>query len=144
MNELGDGRVLTSAPGLNRTADGPVLRCPVATSFPRERVQDLGVDFAISEATDDLFIENGTIAEVSGLDALPQRIRSCLSMGRGESPFYSDFGVRFDEFFEAFRNTPWLDRLMKLEVISRRRYPTTTPYWVAGTRRFNASRESGR
>jgi hypothetical protein len=123
MNELGDGRVLTSALGLNRTADGLVLRCPVATRFPRERVQDLGVDFAISEATDDLFIENGTIAEVSGLDALPQRIRSCLSMGRGKVLFHSDFGVRFDEFFEAFRNTPWLDRLMKLEVIRQAAIP---------------------
>jgi hypothetical protein len=123
LNELGDGRVLTGAPGIVRGVDGLVLRCPVAASFPRERAQELGSDWAVSESTDDLFIANGTFALVSGLDALPQRIRSCLSMQRGESPVHRDFGVRFDEFFEAFRDTQWLDRLMKLEVIRQASIP---------------------
>jgi hypothetical protein len=122
-NELGDGRLLTGAPGVSRSQDGLVLRCTVATGFPRSRAQDLGRDWAVSEPNDDLFVTHGKFALVSGIDALPQRIRSCLSMHRGESPFHRDFGVRFDEFFEAFRDTPWLDRLMKLEVVRQAAIP---------------------
>jgi hypothetical protein len=67
LNEFGDGRVLAGAPGASRGAHGLVLRCPVAASFPRQRAQELGSDWAVSEATDDLFIANGTFALSAGL-----------------------------------------------------------------------------
>jgi hypothetical protein len=46
-----------------------------------------------------------------------KRVREVLSMQRGESPFYPTFGMRFFEYFEAYRGTLWLDQLFKLDVV---------------------------
>jgi hypothetical protein len=35
----------------------------------------------------------------------------------------SDFGVRFAEYFDAFRNSPWLGRLLMLEVVRQSAIP---------------------
>jgi len=123
VNALGDGRSLSSAPTLTKTGDGYLVRCPVAPSFPRIEAQRLGSDWAISPETNDLFIENGQIARVSGVDALPQKVRSCLSLQRGESPFHRDYGARLAEYFEVFRGSPWLGQLLKLEVIRQAAIP---------------------
>jgi hypothetical protein len=100
-----------------------ILSCPVAPSFPRIEAQQLGSQWAVSPKTNDLFIENGQIARVSGLDSLPQNVRSCLSMQRGESPFHPDYGVRLAQYFDAFRDSPWLGHLLKLEVIRQAAIP---------------------
>ena len=124
MSALGDGRVLSGAPALTKTKDGYILQCPVAQSFPRIEAQRLGSDLAISPKTNDLYLdERGQIARVSGLDALPQKVRSCLSMQRGESSFHRDFGVRIAEYFDAFRGSDWLGQLVKLEVIRQAAIP---------------------
>lgn len=123
VNALGDGRVLTEAPALTKSGDGYLVRCPVAQSFPRIEARQLGSRWATSPETNDLFIEKGQIARVSGLDALPQNVRSCLSMQEGESPFHPDYGVRLARFFDAFRDSPWLGHLLKLEVIRQAAIP---------------------
>ena len=87
-NELGDGRVLLQAPSLTKQNDGYSLLCPVAPSSPRVDVQDLGSDYGPSPGnrrsiTDD----KGNIARVSGLEYLPQKVQSLLSVQRGESVF---------------------------------------------------------
>jgi hypothetical protein len=123
VNALGDGRVLTKAPTLTRNADGYLVGCAVAPGFPRIEAQQLGSQWAVSPKTNDLFIENGQIARVSGLDALPQNVRSCLSMQRGESPFHPDYGARLAQYFDAFRGSPWLGQLLKLEVIRQAAVP---------------------
>ena len=46
-------------------------------------------------------------------------------MQRGESPMNPDFGIRFFEYFEAYRGSPWLGLLMKLEVIRQAAIPYT-------------------
>jgi phage baseplate assembly protein W len=123
VNALGDGRVLSEAPDLDKLAAGYRVRCPVAASFPRIEAQQLGSQWAISPATDDLFVKNGQIARVSGLDALPQVVRSCLSLQRGEMMFQRDYGVRIADYFDAFRGSPWLAQLLKLEVIRQAAIP---------------------
>jgi len=123
LNEIGDGRVLTEAPSLSKSDVGYRIKCAVAPRFPRVSAQDLGSEWAISPTTNDLFIENGQIARVSGLAALPQRVRSCLSMQRGESFFNRDYGVRFAEYFEAFRGSPWLGHFLMLEVVRQAAIP---------------------
>jgi hypothetical protein len=80
VNALGDGRVVSAPPALDKLVTGYRVRCPVAASFSRIEAQQLGSDWAISPETGDLFVKNGQIARVSGLDALPQRVRSCLSL----------------------------------------------------------------
>jgi hypothetical protein len=124
VNALGDGPLLSKTPAVSKSGDGYLVKCSVAPSFPRIEAQRLGSDFAISPKTNDLYVdEKGQIARVSGLDALPQKVRSCLSMQRGESPFHGDFGVRIAQYFDAFRGSPWLAQLVKLEVIRQASIP---------------------
>ena len=123
VNALGDGRVLAEAPALSRSGDGYLVRCPVAPSFPRIEAGQLGSQWALSPKTDDIFAEKGKIARVSGLDALPQHVRSCLSMQRGESPFHPDFGVCLAQYSHDFRVSPLLGQLLKLELIRQAAVP---------------------
>lgn len=126
VNSLGDGRSL-AAPLIVEQANGAVVvTATVQPSFPRLAAEALPRDFALS-AAHDLFAEGGNIAMVSGVAALPQRILSCLSMRRGESPFHQDFGSRFSEYFALFGGSPWLDDLLKLEVIRLAAIPYEDP-----------------
>lgn len=123
-NELGDGRLLISAPSLATEAVGYRLICPVGPSFPRIDVQSIGSGLASHVDTNDLYLDRkGNIARVSGLDYFPQRIREVLSMQRGESPFNPNFGMRFFEYFEAYKDSPWLDLLLKLDVVRQAAIP---------------------
>jgi hypothetical protein len=62
---------------------------------------------------------------VSGLEALPQRIKTCLSHQKGESPFHRDFGTRFAEYYRLLRGSPWFEHFLKLEVIRQAAIPYT-------------------
>ena len=123
-NELGDGRVLIAAPSLTKQADGYTSVCSIAPGAPRVDAQKIGSGLAAHPETNDLYIdERGGIARVAGIDYLPQRMREVLSMQRGESPFSPTFGMRFFEYFEAYRGTPWLDLLFKLDVVRQASIP---------------------
>jgi hypothetical protein len=123
-NELGDGHVLIAAPRLTKQADGYRLLCPVAQGTQRVDAQKIGSGLAVHPKTEDLYLdESNDIARVSGVDYLPQRVREVLSMQRGESPFYRTFGMRFFEYFEAYRGSPWLDLLFKLDVVRQASIP---------------------
>ena len=71
----------------------------------------------------DLMTQGGNWAEVSGFDALPQQVKTCLSHQKGESPFYRDFGTRFADYYRLFSGSPWFERLLKLEVIRQAAIP---------------------
>jgi len=125
-NELGDGRVLSAAPKLEKQNDGYRIICPVASSFPRVDAQNIGSDMALHPETFDLYVDaSGDIARVSGLDYLPQRIQTSLSMQRGESFFHRSAGIRFYEYYQAYRDSPWLPLLMKLDVVREASIPFT-------------------
>ncbi len=57
------------------------------------------------------------------MDALPQRIRSCLSLRRKELIFHPEFGTRLADYYREFRTSPWLARLLKLEVVRQAAIP---------------------
>lgn len=123
-NDMGGGRVLVAPPTLTKSPEGAVLLCEVARSADRIDAQNLGSAWASHPETDDLYLdEKGNIARVSGLDFLPQMIRSILSMQRNESVFSPTFGMRFFEYFEAFRGSPWLDLLLKVDVVRQASIP---------------------
>lgn len=44
-------------------------------------------------------------------------------MQRGENAFSPTFGMRFFEYFEAYRGSPWLDQMFKLDVIRNASIP---------------------
>jgi hypothetical protein len=123
-DEIGDGRVLSSAPTLSRQSDGYLLICPVAPSVSRVDVQRIGSGTALHPETNDLYVDDrGNIARVSGLDYLPQKIQNSLSMQQGENVFAPHAGVRFFEFYGSFKGTPWLARMMKLDVVRQAAIP---------------------
>ena len=123
-NELGDGRVLVGAPTLTKGVDGYSLLCPVAPSSPRIDAQQLGSDLALHPETGDIYLdEKGDLARVSGLEYLPQHVQSLLSLNQGESVFAPRFGMSFLEYFESFNGSPWLDLLLKLDVVRQASIP---------------------
>ena len=123
VNFLGDGRALKGAPSMSREKNGGyIVRCPVLSSADRIRAADLPKDFALSD-NHDLMVQGGNIAVVSGVEALPQRVKTCLSHQKGESPFHRDFGTRFAEYYRLLSGSPWFGRLLKLEVIRQAAIP---------------------
>jgi hypothetical protein len=126
MNELGDGRQLIAPPSIERTERGYLVRCPIAKSFARLDAHRLPRDLALNDGHD-LFPENGLFAEVSGLNALPQKIKCLLSLQYGESPFYPSVGSRLTEYFELFRDSVWFAHMLKLEVIRQASIPYDDP-----------------
>jgi hypothetical protein len=127
VNCLGDGRVLRSAPSMTKEKTGDyIVRCPVLPSADRIRAADLPTDFALSEKHD-LTLKGGTIATVSGVAALPQRVKTCLSHQKGESPFHRDFGTRFAEYYRVLSGSKWFEHFLKLEVIRQAAIPYLDP-----------------
>jgi hypothetical protein len=62
---------------------------------------------------------------VSGIERLSQHVEMALSLQQGESPFYPQVGIRFFEYFEAYRGSPWLSLLMMLDVVREASIPLT-------------------
>ncbi|CAI2096379.1 Uncharacterised protein [Serratia fonticola] len=116
INALGDGRQLATAPSWRKDGNSIELTCSVKNRFPRKNAKNLGSTFA-TNASNDIYLINRGIAVVSGIKALPHKIRTTLSLIQGESPFYPKAGTRLKEYFDEFEDSPWLLRWIKLEVI---------------------------
>jgi len=115
VESFGEGRVLTAPPSW--VQNGPTCSASVHVRPPaaRKRAQDLGTDLALGE-DGDIFGRNGRMATVSGVEALPQKLRTCLSFRKGEW-IEPDFGSRIAEYVATYRGSTWLDQLLTLEVI---------------------------
>lgn len=132
VNSLGDGRQLVRPPAWKRNGRSVELSCVVEEKFPRIDANNLPRTFA-TNSSNDIFTAGGDIAMVEGLNALPQRIKECLSMLLGESPMHPKVGSRFKEYFDAFEDSPWLSRWIRLEVIRLACVPYNDPL---GDRRY--------
>jgi hypothetical protein len=122
VNSLGDGRVLKNPPSMFKENGGYVVRCPVLPRTDRIRAADLPKRWALSNGHD-LAAKDANWASVSGLEALPDQVKTCLSLQKGESPLHRDFGTRFAEYYRLLSGSPWLGRYMKLEVIRQAAIP---------------------
>ncbi len=111
-NELGDGRVLAQSPSWKRVDRGLEISLVVESPFPRTSAEDLGEDLEV-DSDGDL---KSTLATVSGLEALPQRINLVLWHQEGQY-FEPSFGTKIAEYFALFGSTLWFAKLVKLEVI---------------------------
>jgi hypothetical protein len=98
----------------------------VLPSADRIRAVDLPTDLALSD-DHDLMIAGGDLATVSGVEALPQQVKTCLSHQKGESPFHRDFGTRFAEYYRVLSGSPWFEHFLKLEVIRQAAIPYRDP-----------------
>ena len=127
VNELGDGRALRAKPSVTRETTGCyTVRCLVFPSAERIPAADIPKMWALSDSHD-LMTSNGKWAMVSGVDALPQQVKTCLSHQMGESPFHRDFGTRFAEYYNLLAGSPWLDRYLNLEIIRLAAIPYFNP-----------------
>jgi hypothetical protein len=127
VNFLGDGRALRGAPSMTmEKTGGYIIRCPVLPSADRIRAADLPTTWALSDSHD-LMAPSGKWALVSGLDALPQQVKTCLSHQKGESLFHRDFGTRFAEYYRLLSGSPWFEHFLKLEVIRQAAIPYIDP-----------------
>jgi hypothetical protein len=127
VNELGDGRAFRAKPSvIKEPTGGYTVQCPVFPSATRIPAADIPKSWALSESHD-LKTKNGNWAVVSGVDALPQQVKTCLSHQRGESPIHRDFGTRFAEYYNLLSGSPWFDRYLKLEVIRQAAIPYFDP-----------------
>lgn len=127
INLLGDGRQLATAPAWQKTDAGYVVACAVLQSFPRTNVHALPKDLALNRAHDLTSTTSGNLATVSGVAALPQMIQVNLSVQRGERFRDPKSGTRIKEYFDLFRHSEWLPRLIKLEVIRQACVPVEDP-----------------
>ncbi|TWC24307.1 hypothetical protein FBY06_102388 [Pseudomonas sp. SJZ085] len=116
VNELGDGRELLAAPSWSKTGNDCVITTLVKPSFPKIDVHQLPMTMALGD-DHDFQILNGSLARIRGLEALPQQVKTCLSMSRAESYFAPSYGTRIREYSVGFFGSPWLPRLIKLEAI---------------------------
>jgi hypothetical protein len=122
---LGDGWTLKATPSMAKDiAGGYIVRCPVLPRTARIRAADLPQDFDLSD-NHDLTVKSGNISMVSGLEALPQLVKTCLSLPKGESLFHPDFGTRFAEYYRQLSGSPWLEHFLKLELIRQAAIPYT-------------------
>jgi hypothetical protein len=80
-------------------------------------VLELPTDLALSDDHDLFLSSRGDIATVSGVDALPQRLKTCLSHQKGESPFHHDAGTRLGEYYRLLSDSPWFEHFLKLELM---------------------------
>jgi len=126
VNGLGEGRSLVGNVSVRRKGGKVLVGCQVAPSFPRTPAAQLPTDFALS-ARFDLTAESLDIATVSGLAALPQKLLTCLSMRRGESPFHQGFGSRLAEYWGNYMGTAWLEEMLKLDVVRLASIPYADP-----------------
>jgi hypothetical protein len=124
-NELGDGRVLSGAPSLEKYRGSYILFCPIESAFPRIDAQDLGSSYALQPETNDWYVDEKGLVRVAGLHYLPQKIQAVLSMQRGENLFAPSAGVRFLEFFQEYSGSPWLTWILTLDVVGQASIPFT-------------------
>jgi hypothetical protein len=83
-------------------------------------LRGLPTGFALSDEHDLMLTPGGSIAVVSGVDALPQRIKTGLSHQKCDCPFHRDFGTRFvAKYYQPFdpKRTDWAEFM---SVASRR------------------------
>lgn len=127
VNELGDGRALRAKPSFTKEPiGGYTVQCPVFPSAARIPAADLPKRWASADSHD-LTAQNGNWAMVSGVDALPDQVKTCLSHQRGESPVHRDFGTRFAEYYNLLAGSPCFEQYLKLEVIRQAAIPYTDP-----------------
>jgi hypothetical protein len=113
INELGDGRVLAAEPMWTKMSNGLLLTLTVESPMSRNSAQEIGADLALGP-DDDLYTD---LRLVSGVDALPQRIKLVLWHQKGQNKYSPQFGTRLAEYFHLFGTTHWFAQLVKLEAI---------------------------
>jgi hypothetical protein len=123
-NQMAEGRLLAAAPVFTHMAGRRLVHCTLQPAATRMSALTLPADWALNR-DGDINLKNGDIALVRGLEALPQRLRTTLSVQRGEMVFHPEFGTRLAEYHALLMDSPWLERVVKLEVIRQ----ASIPHW---------------
>lgn len=117
VNALGDGRLIEAAPEVTRRENEYEVLVPISAAHPRINATAFGSSMAQHPTTGDLYLENGHLAMVSGVEAFAQHMRGILSLAVGDNVYHPTAGTRISEFHRDYAENPWLDRLVKMEVV---------------------------
>jgi hypothetical protein len=105
----------------DRCGAGPTTCCP---SCAKCLLRSLGSGLKIFQNDPKLgpdhdlaLADDGDLATVSGIEAVAQKVSQVLSTQKGEWFVNRSFKTRLVEYFGVFHDSPWLDRMAKLEVI---------------------------
>lgn len=111
-----DGRNLVQSPAVFFEGERMFLKCAISPKTERISVDKIGLDIALDE-TGDLGIFNGDLKMIGGLERLPQLLYIYLSTIKGEIVTHPKLGVRLGEYYHLYKDTIWLDKIFKLEII---------------------------
>jgi len=116
VESQGDGRSLASI--TVAIQDGKtVVTCGTLAKHPRKDIADLGSDIAIGEDFD-IYMEDGDLHEISGIELALQELRLQLSANYGDYLKFPEVGSLFSMIYKKHRDNPTLlNRLAKMEVI---------------------------
>ena len=128
VGSLGDGRRLNGAMTIAAQGNGYLVRCPIEPSFARTPIQNFPSSLATSEETGDLYLRNGNIARVRGIEAFSQRLREALSMLRGESPMHLNYGSRLQNITGASAEAICWSPCLRSTLSVRRQFRTIPPH----------------
>lgn len=116
VESQGDGRIITGPMTWAQHDRFMRVTVPVAPRPPRRNPHDAGQDLALGEHGD-LFLEDGDLATVQGVEASIQTLFLVLSSNRGEWVLDLGFGSRWRELAERYSSDlGLLSRLFLLEV----------------------------
>jgi hypothetical protein len=116
IESQGDGRLLAGAPKWDNTNGSLELTVPVKPRVARMDPDSLGTDLALDK-TGDLFVKNGSLARVKGVESAIQRISTTMGMMLGEWFADRDAGALTALYYHKFNDKPeTLARLLKLEL----------------------------
>lgn len=111
-----DGRNLIQPPFVFFEDGRLFLKCAISLRAERISVDKIGLDIALDD-TGDLGVFNGDFKMIGGLERLPQLLFIYLSTIKGEIQTHPKLGVRLGEYYHLYKDTIWLDKIFKLEII---------------------------
>ena len=116
IHDQGDGRKITQPPSWKSSNDKLQLTVAVADKYVRLDPHQIGSDIALSESGD-IFIKDGDIAIVTGIESAKQKVTTSLGICHGDLIFQPEFGSLFSKYFWDHReDKELLGSLLMLEL----------------------------
>ncbi|MDO8072962.1 hypothetical protein O3299_15630 [Janthinobacterium sp. SUN176] len=116
IHDQGDGRKITQPPSWKSSNNKLQLTVAVADKYVRQDPHQTGSDLALSESGD-IFIKDGDIAIVKGIESAKQHVTTSLGICHGDLMFQPEVGSLFPKYFWDHReDKELLSSLLMLEL----------------------------
>lgn len=106
LNELGDGRMLSTAPEVTRAGNAYEVQLATDPGQAREPWNTSSVGMCR---------ELGRL--IRGMDVFVQHLETLLGLAIGDNVFHPRSGTRISQFYRDYAGSPWLGRFIKMELV---------------------------